>query len=211
MHGPGDVRFFDRLARLYDLLVPDARAAPLREGLALAERPVARLVDVGGGSGRAARAIGAGDGHGSAERAAAPERIVLDAAPGMLRRAREHGLETVAGDAGRLPFRDASVDAVTIVDALHHLPDAGAALDECSRILAPGGALVIREFDPRTLPGKGLVVGERLSGFGSQFFAPDVLADSVERAGLDVHVLDRGFGYTVAGVKRESQGRSPET
>lgn len=211
MHGPGDVRFFDRLARLYDHLMPSARAAPLRDGLALAERPVGRLVDVGGGSGRAARAISVDNEGDNTRNVEIPERVVLDAAPGMLRRARGHGLAAVAGDAGRLPFRDASIDAAVIVDALHHMPDAEAVLDECARTLAPGGVLVIREFDPETLLGTGLVAGERLLGFDSRFFTPDALADSVGRTGMESRILDRGFGYTVAGVKRESQGPTPET
>ncbi|ERH11935.1 MAG: hypothetical protein J07HB67_00946, partial [halophilic archaeon J07HB67] len=54
-HGPGDVRFFDRVAGLYDLVVPSASPADLRAGLRFADRPVERVVDAAGGTGRAAR------------------------------------------------------------------------------------------------------------------------------------------------------------
>lgn len=193
MHGFGDGRFFDRVARAYDAVMPSARRGPLREGLALADRDVARVVDLGGGTGRAVRALDPS------------EPLVVDVSRGMLRRARARGLAVVRADAGTLPLRDESVDAVVVVDALHHVPDRRAALAEATRILADGGVLVVREFDPGTLPGRALVLAERAVGFDSTFDGPDALSALVSDAGLDATVLDRGFGYTVAGVKRGSQ------
>jgi demethylmenaquinone methyltransferase/2-methoxy-6-polyprenyl-1,4-benzoquinol methylase len=197
MHGRGDHRFFDAVARLYDAAMPPADAGALGRGLALAERPLERLLDVAGGTGRAAVAVDA------------DRRVVVDRSAGMLARARERpGVKAVRGDAERLPVRDASVDAVTVVDALHHVPDRGAALREAARVLAPGGVLVVREFDPTTLRGRALVGAERLAGFDSAFVAPDDLAAAVDAVGLSATVVERGFGYTVAGVapgaKRES-------
>lgn len=189
-HVARDVSLFDRFATPYDLAMPPADAAGIRAGLALADRAVERVLDVGGGSGRGARAVDA------------RERLVADAAPGMVRRARRRGLPAVLADAGRLPVRDASVDAVLVVDALHHLPDQPAALAEAARVLRTGGVLVVRDFDPTTVRGRLLVAAERLAGFDSQFRPPDRLAAAVERAGLDPAVPDRGFGYTVAGLRR---------
>ena len=192
MYGLGDVDFFDRVAPLYDLAMPPADGEALAAGLDHAARPIERLLDVGGGSGRAAAAL------------TGPEITVVDASVGMLARARRvRGLSGVAGDAGRLPFRDASVDAVTIVDALHHLPDREAALAEAARVLGPGGALVVREFDPEHPLGRLLVAGEHAIGMGSRFYTPAALADAMDAVDLDPRIVDRGFGYTVAGVKRE--------
>ncbi len=190
MHGPGDTRAFDRFARVYDALMPPARRAPVEAGLALATRSVERLLDVAGGPGRASAGLDV------------PRRVVVDAAPGMCRRARARGREVVAGDAADLPVADESVDAVLVADALHHLPDRDAALGAVRRALRPGGVLVVREFDPGTLRGRVVVAAERAVGFGSSFERPDALATRVERAGLAPTVVDRGFGYTVAG-KRE--------
>ncbi|OTF01323.1 class I SAM-dependent methyltransferase, partial [Halorubrum sp. SD612] len=126
-----------------------------------------------------------------------------DASVGMLSRARRgRGLSGVAGDAGRLPFRDESVDAVTVVDAFHHLPDQDAALAEAARVLAPGGALVVREFDPEHPLGRPLVAGEHAIGMESRFRAPSDLASAMDAVDLDPRIVDRGFGYTVVGVRR---------
>ncbi|OYR65193.1 methyltransferase type 11 [Halorubrum ezzemoulense] len=191
MYGLGDVGFFDRVAPLYDLAMPPADGEALAAGLAHAECPIERLLDVGGGSGRAAAAL------------TGPDITVVDASVEMLSRARRvRGLSGLAGDAGRLPFRDASVDAVTVVDAFHHLPDQDAALAETARALVPGGALVVREFDPDHPLGRFLAVGERTIGMESRFRAPDDLAAAMDDAGLDPRIVDRGFGYTVAGVRR---------
>lgn len=191
MYGLGDVGFFDRVAPLYDLAMPPADGEALAAGLDGADRPIERLLDVGGGSGRAAAAL------------TGPDITVVDASVGMLLRARRgRGLLGLAADAGRLPFRDGSVDAVTVVDAFHHLPDQDAALAEAARVLAPGGALVVREFDPDHPLGRLLVAGEHAIGMRSRFRTPDDLASAMDAVGLDPRVVDRGFGYTVAGVRR---------
>ena len=181
-----DVAAFDALAPVYDLVMPSADRTALRKGLAVADREVERCVEVGGGSGRAASEVGA---------------AVVDPARGMLERARVRDLETVQGVAGDLPLADGSVDAVLVVDALHHFPDRAAALEEAARVLAPGGILVVREFDRSTLRGRWLVRAERVVGFDSLFFTAGELEAAIEDAGLDARPVEYGFGMTVVGVE----------
>jgi len=47
------------------------------------------------------------------------------------------------GDAERLPFADASFDAVYSFGVLHHTPDTQAAIDEVRRVLRPSGFAVV--------------------------------------------------------------------
>lgn len=193
MHGLGDVRFFDRMAPLYDRVMPPANGEALAAGLDHATRPIDRLLDIGGGSGRAAASL------------TGPEITVVDVSPGMLARAREvRELSVVAGDAGRLPFRDGTVDAATIVDAFHHLPEPDATLREAARVIAPGGVLVVRDFNPDHPLGRVLVAGEHAIGMASRFHAPEDVSAGLDDAGFDPRIVDRGFGYTVAGVRRDA-------
>lgn len=183
-----DVWFFDRIAPVYDLVVPGATASTLSRGLDLAEGEVTRVIDVGGGTGRAARSLDP------------PRRIVLDASVAMLRRVPD-GIDPVRGDARRLPFPGGSVDAVLIVDAFHHLPDPEGVIGEAERVLRPGGVLLVQEFDPGTLRGRLLAAGESLLGLDSHFHTPADLLGSLDAAGLDPSMVESGFAYTVAGTK----------
>lgn len=195
MFGPGDVRFFDRIAPVFDRLTPAVDPARLAAGLDRASRPVERVVDLAGGSGRAAASVDAS------------ERLVVDAALGLLRRApgRDARLVPVAGDARRLPLADESVDAVTVVDAFHHLPDQRSVAGEVLRVLRSGGVLVVVDVDPEHPLGRAVVAVEGLIGFGSIFTGPDDLARFLRRAGFaDVAVVERGFTYTVVAAKGES-------
>jgi protein-L-isoaspartate O-methyltransferase len=66
-----------------------------------------------------------------------------------MRRVRERGLTNVTashGDAGRLPYRDATFDAALLVTVLGEIPDQDAALAELARVLKPGGRLVVGEL-----------------------------------------------------------------
>jgi|AntDeeMetagen285_2_1112576.scaffolds.fasta_scaffold00115_17 demethylmenaquinone methyltransferase/2-methoxy-6-polyprenyl-1,4-benzoquinol methylase len=207
MHGLGDVRFFDRLAPLYDLVMPAADQSTLSAGLARAEGSVAHLLDLGGGSGRATIAVDV------------PERTVLDISRPMLRRARSRQpdqlgrrmgrptdgdpvgpLSALQGDAGRMPLADDAVDAAMVVDAFHHMPDQRAVVEEAARVIRPGGVFVVQEFDPSHPLGWGLVRAEHAIGMGSTFYKPNELADLLAGAGFDVSLLESGFEYTVVGA-----------
>ena len=187
--GPGDVRFFDRVADLYDHAMPSARIGPLRDGFAFADRRIERVIDLAGGTGRAA--------NGLAAAGFAP--IVVDVSAGMLRRARAAGHDAVRGDAGSIPVRDATVDAAVVVDALHHLPDPKSALAAARATLRPGGVVVVQEFHPGTYRGRALVAAERLVGFDSTFWTPAKLCGLLSAVGFEPRIVREGFEYVVVG------------
>jgi len=115
----------------------------------------------------------------------------------------------VVSDAAMLPFDDATFDAVEMIHVLEHLGprDAGDALSEAWRVLAPGGDLVLetpdaeasfRRFleDPAPAARAGLlswIFGLDAPGWGHRLLFPEALLR---------HLLeDAGF----AGVRREPQ------
>ncbi len=95
--------------------------------------------------------VGCGTGHWLDILARAGARVTgLDRSAEMLRiaAARVPGATLAQGDAGRLPWEDASFDRVVCVNAIHHFPDAAAFVAEARRVLAPGGALQVIGLDP---------------------------------------------------------------
>ncbi|MHB1740493.1 MAG: demethylmenaquinone methyltransferase [Actinomycetes bacterium] len=138
---------FDAVARRYDLandvlsLGQDRRWRRVVTG-AVAARPGERILDLATGTGTSATPF-----------ARAGARVVgLDLSWGMLRvgRARRVPAQLVAGDATRLPFDDATFDAVTISFGLRNVTDTAAALAEMARVTRPGGRLVVGEFSRPT-------------------------------------------------------------
>jgi SAM-dependent methyltransferase len=63
----------------------------------------------------------------------------------LFARATVGGARFVAADGAALPFAQASFDHVMVRDVLHHVPDPAALLDECRRVLVPGGRLDVLE------------------------------------------------------------------
>jgi demethylmenaquinone methyltransferase/2-methoxy-6-polyprenyl-1,4-benzoquinol methylase len=75
------------------------------------------------------------------------------------RRSRREGprCRFVQADAMRLPFRDASFDALTIGYGLRNIADMPAALAEMRRVLAPGGRAVVLDFGKPDGPVAGAI------------------------------------------------------
>lgn len=107
-----------------------------------------RLLLLGAGAGRYARAL-------------ANARPDLDVFAGDLSAVAIHEAVRSGGtplylvmDAQQLPFPDGSFGAVVFFDLLEHVPEPLTLLDECARVLQPGGVLhffVPLEDEPRTL------------------------------------------------------------
>lgn len=109
---------------------------------------IARLVPTGG----VRRVLDAGTAHGwLAEKLAGRgfEVDALDLGMDSIRRALERirpmrlPVRFIGGDVYRLPFRDGAFDAVVASEIVEHLDRPGEALAEFSRVIRPGGFLVL--------------------------------------------------------------------
>ena len=98
-----------------------------------AARPGAVLVDIGCGGGLLAPHV-AGKGY---------RHVGVDLSPTALRRAREHGVHPVRGDALAVPLPDGCADVVAAGEILEHVGDLRRAVAEACRLLRPGGLLVL--------------------------------------------------------------------
>jgi ubiquinone/menaquinone biosynthesis C-methylase UbiE len=103
--------------------------------------PASVVVDVGTGTGFMAKGALAAGAH----------VIGVDSSDGMLAQARTHfsqlTFETRLGDVEALPVREEEADVVLANMVLHHAPDPMRAIQEMTRVLKPGGRLVITDAD----------------------------------------------------------------
>jgi ubiquinone/menaquinone biosynthesis C-methylase UbiE len=103
-------------------------------------RGLRRILDVGSGAGQIAK-------HLLKYSDPDAEITCFDLSPEMLRRARNRLKNDrprfVVADLTRLPFSDASFDCITCGYVLEHVPDARLGLSELSRVLQPGGRMLL--------------------------------------------------------------------
>jgi len=216
---------FDRVAPRYDLM-NDLMSLGLHRlwkafAVSVARlRPGERVLDVASGSGDLAQAF--------ARRVGPTGEVwATDINRSMLERGRDRLLDTgcltpaVQCDAERLPFRAASFDCVAVGFGLRNMTNKEAALADMTRVLRPGGRLVVLEFSKvwkplekpydlysfKVLPW----LGEKIAGDAGAYrylaesirMHPDqqALAAMLERAGLaEVEYFNLGAG--VAAVHR---------
>jgi SAM-dependent methyltransferase len=126
---------FDRLAPVWEgMLRPDS-LAPLERALDALAEPPSRILDLGTGTGAAART--------TARRFPDAQVVGVDLADGMVAQAQAATPSALSGrvrfeiaDASRLSFADGSFDLVTLSNMIPFF-------DELRRVTAPGGSVLI--------------------------------------------------------------------
>jgi ArsR family transcriptional regulator len=149
---------------------------------ALGDGPLGRLIDIGTGTGRMLELF-AGD---------AKAALGVDRSPEMLRLARvklaQAGLasaELRQGDMYSLPLPSGSADTVILHQVLHFAQQPAAAVQEASRLLTPGGRLLIIDFAPHER--EELRDRDAHARLG---FADDAVIGWMAAAGLEARVVD---------------------
>ncbi len=119
--------------RQYEHLAEEVAISRLLRG-----KSFKNAVDVGGGYGRLCILL---ENYADHVTLAEPSRQQLDIAKGFLKDHPEIDRKLMQAD--DLKFKDASVDLVTMVRVMHHLPDPSAELKEIARVLSPDGYAII--------------------------------------------------------------------
>ncbi len=134
----GQKRVYERWAPIYDRVYHKLLSDAHRRTALAAAACGPDILEVGVGTGLVLRHYPPGS------------RVVgVDLSVPMLRKAQDKaaGLATVTGlasmDACRLGFPDGRFDAVAVPFVITLVPDPEGALDECARVLRPGGEIVI--------------------------------------------------------------------
>jgi ubiquinone/menaquinone biosynthesis C-methylase UbiE len=132
---------YSRTAAFYDGLVAQHQAPAKLAAIDLLDRkPGERFLEVGVGTAWAFQRIVDATGLAAA--------VAIDVAEGMLAVARRRldapACPLLLADARALPFPDAAFDCLLVTYTFEVLPqsDIGPAIDECRRVLHPGGRLV---------------------------------------------------------------------
>ena len=135
---PGQRRFYEQVARYRYATQPYMRAIA-----GFNRFPGQRVLEVGCGLGTDLRQFALGD-----------ARVVgLDLSLRSVELAREHFAtfktpgSFCQGDSENLSFADGSFDVVYTFGVLHHTPDTQRAIDECYRVLRPGGEFVVMLYN----------------------------------------------------------------
>ncbi|MEP6994756.1 MAG: class I SAM-dependent methyltransferase [Acidobacteriota bacterium] len=175
-----EAEYFDRLVRVkgeFDPFAPRGwRTIAARFSEMVGTGRVRRFLDIGCGTGQSHQVY--------ADRAAG--YVGIDLSLHELSLARKKGLAGgwVCADACRLPFGDASFDAVAFSSVLHHIPDFAPALSEARRVLAPGGSAFA--FDPNLLhPAMALLRWPKSPFYIAEGVSPNeapLLASTLRRA-----------------------------
>ena len=164
--------------------------------------------------------VGSGDGAAAGYLAPHCRSLTcIDQNPRMIDAARErlarypHATAAVA-DAHALPFRASSFDAVLVFHTLTYAARPAGVLEECARVLRPGGRLVVLSLSEHEQREITAVYGERHPGF-----SPRALKTLLTRAGLSVSFADVACReakkphfqvvLAVAGKTRSSSPRPP--
>jgi demethylmenaquinone methyltransferase/2-methoxy-6-polyprenyl-1,4-benzoquinol methylase len=177
-------RFFRWLSPFYDHLI---RRPEIDRLTALLRMPSnGRLLDVGGGTGRVSQ-------HFTSSFACV---VVCDINRSMLIQSRrKKWLLPIQSDASVLPFSSETFDGILIVDAMHHFHKPRKAIYEMSRVLRPGGRLLIEEQDIQHPLIRLINLAERAFGLHSTFLTCQETMAMFEKSQHELY-CESGASYT---------------
>jgi arsenite methyltransferase len=140
--GDAVARHVERTYRTPDVVAQRAEVRAL-----LAAKPGERILDLGSGPGLLSTELAAEVGPDGAIVGLDPSESMLALARSRERAPGAGSLEFVTGDAFKLPFEDASFDAVVTTQVYEYVSDVPKALREARRVLRQGARLLVLDTD----------------------------------------------------------------
>ena len=163
--------------------------------------------------------LGCGTGTVSAALAPFVTRIVaVDSSAAMVQAAKKRlqGFDNVdlrRGELESLPIDDARLDAATLMLVLHHVPEPERALAEVSRVLKPGGRVVLVDMLPHDRDSYRQQMGHVWLGFGDEHVQRLLTGTGFEDArivSLPPDAKAKGPGLFVATARKQRSPRNHE-
>jgi ArsR family transcriptional regulator len=159
--------------------------------------------------------IACGEGYLSVEAARWAKRVIgIDRSTEVLRRARElaerRGVSNITwkrGEIEKLPLADGSVDIALLSQALHHAADPSHAVVEATRVLRPGGHMLVLDLREHDQPWVRDRVGDRWLGFKDEEIAGFLRHAGLEDVTVRIGARLPGDPFTVlvaGGIKKLS-------
>ena len=163
--------------------------------------------------------LGCGTGTVSAALAPFVARVVaVDSSAAMVQAAKKRlqGFDNVdlrRGELEALPIDDARLDAATLMLVLHHVPEPERALGEVSRVLKPGGRVVLVDMLPHDRDSYRQQMGHVWLGFGDEHVQRLLTGagfEEVRLVALPPDAKAKGPGLFVATARKQISPRSHE-
>jgi demethylmenaquinone methyltransferase/2-methoxy-6-polyprenyl-1,4-benzoquinol methylase len=191
-------RAYDRLSHLYDFLASSSETPLMLQGLEmLAVRRGENILEIGSGTGKALIKLTPCVGD-------AGRVYSIDLSPGMLRQSHDRLLYTgmsahvslIEGDGARLPYQGESFNAVfmSFTLELFDTPEIPLVLEECQRVLKPGGRLGVVALLQPEHPGRIVRLYE---------WCHDQFPAYIDCRPINTHIMLLAKGFEL--VKREER------
>lgn len=145
--------------------------------------------------------LACGEGYGASELAAAGHKVIgLDLeAPVVIEASKRYpGATFIAGDAFRLPFPDATFDALGALQTIEHVSETSRFVAECARVLKPGGLAYMTTPNVEQLPA---TASKEFNPWHLRDFTPRELSQELSRSFSEVSLYGQVLDETLPRVQ----------